>query len=69
MLWTKQKGNMFQSSLAPCVTCIVPFDLWMSQAKYDIFIMVVGFINNSWEPTYVIGIFEVHNTIGVDMEN
>jgi hypothetical protein len=42
----------------------------MSQAKYDIFTVVVSFINNSWEPTCVIvRIFEVHNTIGVDMAN
>jgi hypothetical protein len=42
----------------------------MLQAIYDIFAMVVSFINSVWKPTYVIvGIFELHNTIGVTMAN
>jgi hypothetical protein len=37
---------------------------------YDMFIMVVNFINNSWEPTHlIVGVFEVQNIIVVAMTN
>jgi hypothetical protein len=42
----------------------------MSHGWHDIFAMVISFINNLWEPTHIImGIFEVHNTIGVAITN
>ncbi len=52
------------------VTCIVYFGLWMLGVGYDMFIMVVNFINNSWEPTHlIVGVFEVQNIIVVAMTN
>jgi hypothetical protein len=45
--------------LVLCVACIFSFNLWMSHAKYETFVVVV---NNSWEPTHVIvDVFEMHN--------
>ncbi len=57
-------------SLPSCVICTTSFNLWMSHGAHDTFAMIVSFINNLWEPTHVIvGIFEVHNTIGVAIAN
>ncbi len=57
-------------TFASCITCIASFDLWMSRAKYDIFSMVVSFLNDSWEPNHVImGIFEVQNITCATMAN
>jgi hypothetical protein len=37
----------------------------MFHGGHDTFTMVANFINNLWEPTlFIMGIFEVHNTIG-----
>jgi hypothetical protein len=53
-----------------CITCIIYFGLWMLGVGYDMLVMVVNFINNSWEPTHlIIGIFEVQNIIVVPMTN
>jgi len=42
----------------------------MFRVDFDTFIIVVSFINISWEPYHVtIGIFKVHNTIGVTITN
>jgi hypothetical protein len=42
----------------------------MSHGGHDTFAIVFSFINNLYEPTHVIvGIFEVHNTIGVAIAN
>jgi hypothetical protein len=44
-------------SLASYITC-TSFDVWMFHGGYDIFAMVVNFINNLWEHAHVIvGIF------------
>jgi hypothetical protein len=37
---------------------------------FDTFVVVVRFINTSWELTHVtIGIFEIHNIVSVAMAN
>jgi hypothetical protein len=42
----------------------------MSCVGHDTFVMVVNFLNDSWEPSRVtMGIFEVQNTTGVAMAN
>jgi hypothetical protein len=43
----------------------------MSWFGYDVtFVMVVSFINSSWEPTHVtMGIFEMHNITNASMAN
>jgi hypothetical protein len=57
-------------TFASCVTCTCSFNLWMFLVDFDTFVMVVKFINTSWEPTHVtIGIFEIHNIVGVAMAN
>jgi hypothetical protein len=57
-------------TLTSCIICTCSFDLWMFCVDFDTFIIVVSFINISWEPYHVtIGIFKVHNTIGVTITN
>jgi len=42
----------------------------MSRVGHDIFVMVVSFLNDSWEPSHVtMGIFEVQNTTCATMAN
>jgi hypothetical protein len=42
----------------------------MSYVHFDMFAMVMNFINSSWEPTCVtIGIIELDNIIGATMAN
>ncbi len=44
---------------------IVSFDLWMSKGAYDVFALVINFLNSDWQPKHVtIGLFETTNTIG-----
>jgi hypothetical protein len=45
-------------------------DLWMSSVGYNKFVMVVSFINNSWDPTHlIIGVFKMKNITSVAREN
>ncbi len=47
-----------------------PFFIFGSRTRYDMFAMVVNFINSFWEPTHVIvGVFEVKNIIVTSMAN
>jgi len=49
-------------------TIIATFDLWMSQGSFDTFALVVNYINKKWEHCHVIvGIFEIHETLGATM--
>ncbi len=42
----------------------------MSYVHFDTFVMVMNFINPSWEPTHVtIGLIELDNIIGATMAN
>jgi hypothetical protein len=53
-------------TLAQCDTAIVTFDLWMSQMSFDIFALVVNFLNREWVPCHVtIGLFKAPNICGV----
>jgi hypothetical protein len=57
-------------TLASCIIYTCSFDLWMSCASINTFVIVVNFINTLWEPYYVtIWIFEVHNITSVAMAN
>jgi hypothetical protein len=47
----KTNNKYVLPSFTSCATCTFPFHLWMLQAKYDIFAMVVNLIDNSWELT------------------
>ncbi len=52
--------------LFSCVTTSVTFDLWMSQSGFDIFALVVNFIDDAWVLKHVnVGIFEVPNIANV----
>lgn len=50
-------------------SCIMNFDLWMSRAKVNKFVLIVHFLNEKWEPCHVITIrfFEMTNTFGSAM--
>lgn len=67
----KPKKKYVLPSFTSCVTCTTSFDLMnISCHGHDTFAMVVNLINNLWESTHVIvGIFEVHNMVGVAMVN
>jgi len=46
------------------------FDLWMTHEGFNAFVIIVSFIDASWEPCHVtIGIFEVHNIASAAMTN
>jgi hypothetical protein len=54
--------------LAKATTLSINFDLWMSIGGIDTFVLVINYINESWMPQHVtIGLFEVHETIGLSM--
>jgi hypothetical protein len=57
-------------SFTSYITCACSFDLWMSCVGFHTFVIVVSFINVSWEPCHVtIGIFEIHNTTNATIAN
>jgi len=67
---TKTKEKYVFIVVVSCITCIVDFGLWMLGVGYHMLVMVVNFINNSWEPTHlIVGVFEVQNIIVVAMTN
>ncbi len=44
------------------------FNLWMSCATYNTFVVVVNFINSYWDPTcLIVVIFEVQNITSATM--
>jgi hypothetical protein len=50
------------------ITVTATFDLWMSWRGFDTFVLAVNYINKKWEPCHVtVGIFKVHETLGVAM--
>jgi hypothetical protein len=50
------------------IIVITTFDLWMSGGGFNMFALVVNYINKKWEPCHVTTtIFEVHETLGVPM--
>ncbi len=45
------------------MSTIASFDLWMSKNAYDIFALVINFLDENWQPKKVtIGLFEVTKT-------
>jgi hypothetical protein len=56
----KPKEKYVFPTFISCITCITSFDFWMLCVGYDMFAMVVNFINNFWDPTHVI--VEMQNT-------
>jgi hypothetical protein len=53
-------------ALFSCVTTSVTFDLRMSQSGFDIFSLVVNFIDDAWVPKHVnVGLFETPNIANV----
>jgi hypothetical protein len=57
-------------TLVSCIIYTYSFELWVSCASFNTFVIVVSFINTLWEPYHVtIWIFEVHNTTSVAMAN
>jgi hypothetical protein len=67
---TKIKEKCVFITIVSCITCIVYFGFWMLGVGYDMLVLVVNFINNSWEPTHlIVGVFQVQNIIVVAMTN
>lgn len=61
---------MFSLTFVSCITCMTSFDFQMLCANYNMFAMVISFINKFWEPTHVIvGVFEMQNIISVTITN
>ncbi len=53
-------------ALFSCVTTSVTFDLWMSQSGFDIFSLVVNFIDDAWVPKHVnVDLFKTPNITSV----
>jgi hypothetical protein len=59
------KDKFVSWSFESCHYCIVPFYLWMSKTRVDIFVTIVQFLNVQWEPCHItIGFFEIVDTTG-----
>ncbi len=59
----RTKERFVSPTLHSCNTCIVFFNLWMSRGGVDIFVLIVHFLNDKWEPCHVtIGFFYITNT-------
>jgi hypothetical protein len=55
-------------TLTHCITYIASFDLWMLCACYNIFAMVISFINSAWQHVHIImGLFEIQNNSSDNM--
>ncbi len=52
--------------LASTTTMFTSFDLWMSKGGVNTFTLIINYLNEIWIPIHVIiGLFEVHETIGL----
>ncbi len=49
----RTKESFILSTVKSCHFCIVSFDLWMSKAEMDTFVMIMHFQNNKWEPYHI----------------
>jgi hypothetical protein len=58
-----EKKNYVLPKLSQCVSVTANFDLWMSKGAYDIFALVINFLNGNWKLRKVtIGLFETIET-------
>jgi len=59
----KTKDVYVLPKLSQCVSTTTSFDLWMSKNAYNIFALVINFLDENWQPKKVIiGLFEVIET-------
>jgi hypothetical protein len=59
----KTKDVYVLPELSQCVSTTTSFDLWMSKNAYNIFALVINFLDENWQPKKVIiGLFEVIET-------
>jgi hypothetical protein len=64
----QDRGTPFFHAFIDAIIIITTFDLWMPRGGFDMFVLVVTYINRKWEPCHVTAtIFEVHETSGVAM--
>ncbi len=55
-------------SIAQCVIATTTFDFWMPKTSFDMFVLVINFINDDWVPYHVIvRLFEAPNTFGATL--
>jgi hypothetical protein len=56
--------------IAQCVIAIVTFDLLMSRTSFDMFVLVINFINDDWVPYHVtIRLFETNTPLEQHWQN
>ncbi len=60
----EKKNQLFVlSALAECYFSTTSFDLWMFKGAYDVFALVIKFLNSDWQPKHVtLGLFEATKT-------
>jgi hypothetical protein len=67
MLTKVMKMHMLLS-IAQCVITIATFALWMSKTNFDMFVLMINFINYDWVPYHVtIRLFEALDTFGATL--
>jgi hypothetical protein len=65
---SKTMDNHVFLALIHCIICTTSFDLWMYHASYDIFAMVISFIDFTWQCVHIIvGLFETQNISGANI--
>jgi hypothetical protein len=51
------------------MSAIASFDLWMSKGTYDIFALVIKFLNENWQPKKVtINLFEACQALTINLK-
>jgi len=55
-------------TITQCVIATTTFDLWMSKTNFDMFVLVISFINDDWVAYHVIvRLFEALYTFGATL--
>jgi len=53
----------FTKTFSNCMLATTCFDLWMSKGTYDIFALVINFLDENWQPKkLIISLFETIET-------
>jgi hypothetical protein len=58
----KTKEKYIVKSLESCNSCTLSFDLWMSRARVNTFVLNVHFFNDKWPCHVTINLFETTKT-------
>jgi hypothetical protein len=59
----RMKERFVSWSFESCNTCTISFDHWMLRGGVNTFVLIMYFLNDKWEPCYIIErFFEIVNT-------